>query len=578
MMHRARRLAPALAALLLAASACTALPEDGDVEVRTGVGRTASDTGFPYKPRPPQPGESPTEIVRHFLDAMTASPISTSVARQFLTPRASDAWQPDAAIITYADLGTPVGSTRVDVNLVGAHRIDAGGRWAGPVAEEDSELRFEMATEDGEWRIDDLPDAMVVPDNWFEDRYVQRNLHFFDPTGQVLVPEPVFVPRGGQTATTLVRGLLRGPGPGLHRVEQSFVPADLSLDVLVPEPVDGYAEVSLTGEVGAVDPTTSELLVAQFAWTLRQVPGLTRFRLTLNGTPLGSSSVASDIAVSRGEPYDPAVPEGWRDAFAVRNDELVNVAASGVSPVEGKSVPDMSGWEQFSVDLSAGRVAGVTGDGTRVEVVPLNGSLDAEEVVQGRELLKPAWDHGDTLWTIDRGDGVAKVWAVPGRRAREVRVPGITGEEVRDFLVSRDGSRLVAIVAGPEGDEVVSARIARDGASLRGRAFDVVWREPGEQLDLRALAWRTPTEVLVARRLGSRLTQVVHRSVDGSAATTGRDAATELVRDRVTDLVSSPVSSLPAWAVGRRRTFHPVASGPDRFVPPEGLRGLTYPG
>ena len=36
------------------------------------------------RPTPPQRGESATEIVTHFLDAMTANPIQTSVATQFL--------------------------------------------------------------------------------------------------------------------------------------------------------------------------------------------------------------------------------------------------------------------------------------------------------------------------------------------------------------------------------------------------------------------------------------------------------------------------------------------------------------
>nr|WP_235737941.1 GerMN domain-containing protein [Nocardioides alcanivorans] len=314
---------------------------------------------------------------------MTASPITTSVARQFLTEQARDAWQPDAGIITYADLVTPVGATQVSVGLVGANRVDAGGRWQGPLDEDEAELQFELVTEGGEWRIDSLPDAMIVPDNWFQDRYVQMNLHFFDPTGRVLVPEPVYVPRGGQAATSLVRGLLRGPDSELAGVTQSFVPQGLSLDVLVPEPVDGFAEVLLTGDVAAVDPATSELLVAQFAWTLRQVPNLTRFRLSLNGTPLGASGTAADIAVSRGEPYDPAVPEGWSDAFGIADGDLVTVSSRGLSAVEGERKSATSEWRSFAVDLSAGRVASVDATGQRVDVMPLNGSLAPVRAIQG---------------------------------------------------------------------------------------------------------------------------------------------------------------------------------------------------
>ncbi|WP_110207949.1 LpqB family beta-propeller domain-containing protein [Nocardioides daejeonensis] len=578
MTRRSVALRSLLVAALCLITGCMSLPVDGDVEVHAELSRPVPGEAFPYQPRPPQPGETPTDIVRHFLDAMTATPVTTSVARQFLTSRARGAWRPDEGMITYADVLTPIGASRVSVTLVGAHQVDGRGRWAGALSDDASQLSFEMATEDGEWRIDRLPNAMIVPDNWFEDRYAQRSLFFFDPTGRVLVPEPVFVPRGGQTATSLVRGLLRGPSPGLGGVEQSFVPPGLSLDVLVPEPADGFAEVALTGEVAALDPATTDLLVAQFAWTLRQVPELTRFRLTLNGTPLGASGVGSDIPVSRGEPYDPAVPEGWRDAFALREGGLVSVSEAGATPV-GEELPvNTDDWRSIAVDLTATRVAGVRDDGRDVALMPLNGSLDPESVLTGTDLLRPAWDQTDTLWLVDRTAQGAVVRAGRGRRLHEVRIEGVSGRRVRDFVVSRDGSRFVAIVATRAGDRVVASRLARTDNRIRAVAPSVVWAEADEELDLRGLAWRTPTELLVVRKLGARLSQVVRRSVDGSEAIGRGDVSTELVRDQIVDLVSSPVSSLPAWAVGRDGTFHLVASASPGYLPPEEVRALTYPG
>ena len=40
-----------------------------------------------------------------------------------------------------------------------------------------------MALENGEWRIARAPDALIVPDPWFEPRFQQVSLYFFDPTG-----------------------------------------------------------------------------------------------------------------------------------------------------------------------------------------------------------------------------------------------------------------------------------------------------------------------------------------------------------------------------------------------------------
>ena len=68
-----------------------------------------------------------------------------------------------------------------------------------------------MELEDGEWRISEPPPYLIVPQSWFAQRFRQVSLYFFDPSATVLVPEPVFVPRGRQFASSLVNGLLQVP-------------------------------------------------------------------------------------------------------------------------------------------------------------------------------------------------------------------------------------------------------------------------------------------------------------------------------------------------------------------------------
>ncbi len=569
---------------LLCCTACVTLPEDGAVQVGSAPTATEEGVGFPYDPRPPAEGESPTDVVRHFFDAMTASPISTAVARQFLTESAREAWKPDAAMITYDDVSTPIGANDVEVELSGANLIDDRGAWAGALAGEDARLTFALTTENGEWRIADLPDAMIVPETWFEDRYSQKALHFFDPTGEVLVGEPVFVPRGGQEATALLRGLLRGPARNAVGVEQSFIPEGLSLDVLVPAPVDGVAEVALRGDVPAPDAETLQLMTVQLAWTLRQVPGITRFRLTLNGVLLnpGNIGTGGNINVAIGEPYDPAVSFGWQDGFALRDNRLVMVTSGGESVVGGPFGDEALDARSLGVNLPGTLAALVAEGGTGLYVADVEGDDPRARVLQGADLLKPAWDHTGALWVVDRTSSGARVLMVEGGRdgvnLRSIRVPGVTGETVRSFLVSRDGSRLVAIVRGRDGDRVLVSRLRRTHSTVSGTPATVVWEEPGERLVLRDLGWRTPTEVLVVRALDSELSQVVRRSVDGSSSLARGTSATELVRDRIRRVVSSPVSGRPAWAVGRRGVLHLVASDFDSYVPRPGLTALTYVG
>ena len=84
------------------------------------------------------------------------------------------------------------------------------GATGPPGARETLDLR--LVSEDGQWRIDNPVNALVVPTSFFDRSFARFNLYFYDQTGRVLLPDPVFIPRGEQTATNLVRGLLAGPG------------------------------------------------------------------------------------------------------------------------------------------------------------------------------------------------------------------------------------------------------------------------------------------------------------------------------------------------------------------------------
>ena len=125
--------------------------------------------GFAFDPRPPQPGESAAEAVAGFLEAMRATPIRTTVARQFLSRGAAETWQPEQQIITYAELGTPSGDTSVQIPMSDVNLYDARGAWQR--AQVSRVLSLGLVQEEGEWRIDEVPDALIVPDSWFDDSF-----------------------------------------------------------------------------------------------------------------------------------------------------------------------------------------------------------------------------------------------------------------------------------------------------------------------------------------------------------------------------------------------------------------------
>jgi hypothetical protein len=166
----------------------------------------------------------------------------------------------------------------------------------------------------------------------------------------------------------------------------------------------------------------------------------------------------------------------------------------------------------------------------------------------GTDLARPAWDASGRLWLLDRRPGGARVLVATGGNAREVRVAGVTGQDARQLLVSRDGTRLVALVRGSGGERLVAARVVLGprGAAERTVESRVIWSEP----DVRVIdvAWTGAVElaVLSPARPGE-LFEVETVSVDG--ATVGIDTFSTMVSGRILGLAGEPYPQSPTYAI-----------------------------
>ncbi len=326
-----RRLVAALltGAAVLAATGCVQMPEDGPV-VETGSGGDLDEPRpIAIDPRPPQPGAPAADIVEGFLQAMQATPVQTNAARQFLAQDAQTVWDPEAETITY-DEATPEGELEVSVALSGGVRLDGRGSYRGRLSAEPADRG--VPDDPGGRRVADrrAPDALIVPEWWFAQRFRQVSIYFFDPTARILVPEPVFAPRGDQLATALTSALLAGPEPGLRRVEQSFIPPGLTSGLSVPVSDDGVADLNLTGYSGRLTPQASELMLAQFAWTLRQEPSIETLRVTIDGEPVTLPGGVTLFDVDDvGAAYDPSLLDASAFLYGLRDGLLVSVRPTG---------------------------------------------------------------------------------------------------------------------------------------------------------------------------------------------------------------------------------------------------------
>jgi hypothetical protein len=576
---------------LLALGGCVSLPTSGPVEAGPTQQQVGDEGALEFTPGGPTKGASPVDIVENFLVAMTATPLNTSVARLYLTDDSGRSWVPEKSTIVFGSREITSERHGVSLRLDDTVQLDGRGTWLGdPTGGRGKRWSLRLVKEDGEWRISHPPDALLIPRAHFDARFTQYFLYFFDKSSQVLVPEPVYVPRGAQAPTLLVSGLLRGPDRDLLGVERSALPARTRLDDLsVPVSRDGTAEVPLTDQVLDLDDRQLNLVFAQLAWTLRQIPGVDRMRVTVDGSPLDLPGEGADVGVGEWSEFDPAVAWASQSLFGLRGGRVVSVTDGAEHRLTGVFGSVDLGLRSVALDLAAENVAAVTEDGRRVLTGPRNAkpsstptASDATTVYAGTDVLRPGYDLYGQLWLLDRTRSGARLMAVRDGTATTFYAPGVTGENVRRMLVSRDGTRLLTEVRTDAGDAIHVSRIQR------GPAGQVRGLEPARQLALgrpapvrvRDVAWRTPGSIALLITSSPDTSQVVVVRVDGSSALGDSATDAELFRGRAEHLVTSPMLGAPLYvgaATGRLFALAPTGRWTGSGIAPE-LRAPTFVG
>lgn len=565
-MRRPVALAGLAVVVVLVTTGCgIQLPDDGPVVESRTTGSGSRPDAMTIDPLGPQPGQSPSDVVKGFLDAMLATPIRDDVAREFLAATSKDSWSPAATII-YDGITLPRPSARsgnlVDVTVIGADQIDERGSWQGALAEEtETDLSFTVQEEDGEWRVALPKDQLIVPREWYTERFRQVSLYFFDPTSQVLVPDPVFVPRGVDLASILVQRLIAGPSPDLVGYSRNLLPAGVDPEISVPVSDDGVATVDL-GDVAMPGLADRGLLVSQLAWTLRQDTSVSRLQVLVDGEPITLPGDAGGASIATGLEFAPYVASAGDLLYGLDDGLMVAGSAQSLVPVGGPFGQVDLGLRSVTPDLAAQRAAGVTQDGSTLYLADVRaaadgGSQEAVPVVQdAADLLTPAWDFQDRLWMVDRNGGSAVVSYLPpdgsGSAPQTIDVPGISGEDVKSFLVSRDGSRLVAVLKRAGDDALVVSRLllsdtGRVVDALPARQVDV---EEGLGLRIKDIAWLSPTSVVVLHPVGE-VFQVRTASVDGAPGSA--DDLSLTLDGRITGLAGSPNPSQTTYAITSSR-------------------------
>lgn len=564
-MSRVRRTG-ALGLLVAAviASGCSTLPTSGDVTTEPGAAASSGDQAPYFVPPGPVLGADREAVVRGFLLATQANPPSTSVARSFLSEAARSTWKPAGAIV----YGTSSLQTRQDgvvATLTDANRIDRRGSWAATERPPSVNLTLDLVQEAGEWRIQNPPASLPVPASYFRNAYLPYLLYFFDRSGTVLVPSRVYLPRGEQIASSLVRGLLAGP-PGAvsaSTAPSSGVRLDLDLSVIIGE--DGVAEVPLSNAVQRLPRGELYRLAVQLAATLRQVPELVRFRVTVGGVAIPLVNGQTDVGVDLAPGVDPvATPNA--DIVAIADGRVVFKDDNGTRPIGGPLGEEGFALRSIAVSAEQNLAAAVARNGRRAYQAPTDGDRSAKRVrtvLDGAgNLLRPHYDRFGNLWLVDAAPGGAVVHVITDGRDRVLRVPGISGEQISSFTVTRDGANLVAGQGAGSTPGILVSSLVRNvgGALAQARPARRVLVSDADLASIVDLAQNSATGVVVLTRAPSQGGRLRSVEIDGSPG----------------PVFGASMFALPGEAVGV--LARPDGQQPALVVTSDGqLLGLTSP-
>ena len=202
----------------------------------------------------------------------------------------------------------------------------------------------------GEWRITNAPEftfrMLTQPD--FVKVYRAQDLYFFDSTGQVLVPDAVFVPTGtspNSLVGNLVNALLNNPQALWLQSQGNATPPAVTAFPLHTKvlgvTVDGTtATVNLGGPVASATPQVRQQMATQLVWTLtgqtanqpniQNPPTIQAVLLEINGKPWSPSASACPGTGGPGQsPAQKLVMYRCKDPYPAATSSAFYYAASG---------------------------------------------------------------------------------------------------------------------------------------------------------------------------------------------------------------------------------------------------------
>lgn len=560
---------------------CASMPDSGDLR---GVESTPrQDAQVRVFAMPPSEDASPTQIVQGFLEALTSDDPDYRTARQYLTTEAAKAWKPELSTTVLADgpgaQADPPGreeTGEVSFTLTGdkVATVDAQQAYASATGPYDKLVHLTQDAKSGQWRIDGVPQGVVMGKSDFQRNYMSVSKYYFASNtvgaaadgSPMAVADPVYVRSHVEPTTQMVRSLLGGPTTWLDPVVRSSFPEGVALhEDAGPLTADdrGKLTVPLNGKAAGTGTKQCKEMAAQLLFTLRNLsPAVDEVELRAGGKQLCSLTQEAIGTVADGGSLN---SPGYL-YFVDGEHRLVRIPADSDAtqpdPVPGALGEGETSLRSVAVSRDERAAAGVALDGGALyvgSVVP-GGSL-GEPVLSSRgkseedRLTTPSWDAQGGLWVADRDPADPRLFLLEEGSGEplEVRTPGLDGR-IQAVRVAADGVRIALVVAKGDRRSLMIGRIERSGtngqegpagpAEKTGArpAVTVLQMRPAtpELEKVTAMSWTGDSRLVVVGREEGGVEQMRYVEVDGSipevpqpAALTGVEAVTASADDKM---------------------------------------------
>lgn len=434
----------ALAVIVL--SACAGLPTSGPVNEGLAAQEEGGAPDLSFIPDRPQPGATPEEIVEGFIRAGSGPAGGWSRAQEFLAPGTE--WNPNAGVtIDVSSNRTPtlVDDTTVTMALATVATVDDRGTYE-PSEGGETPLTYELARQgDGEWRITDAPDGIVLDRDVFTNVFRSYSLMYFDPSYTYLVPDVRWF-AATNIATRITDALVNKPRSDwlADSVVTAFTEG-VTASPAVPV-ASGLAEVTLSNEAAGVDQTSLDRMLTQLEASL-QGAGITAVDMLVGNAVLAAEPVPITRTTVTGPPLV-QVEQGF--GFLVGDDlSTIPGLSSAMDGVTASAVQVSADRDAAAVRLTAGTSVRIGADGSVAEV-------DSRP-----DLVDPSIDPQGVIWSVPRSSPQSVIARLPDGRVIQVAGAWPGASQIDAMVLSRDGTRVAALVTAGGRTEVWIAGVVR---------------------------------------------------------------------------------------------------------------------